>query len=187
MPNHKGIDFLYNKIKENQIYHQITPKKTLQKGKMGLSLYNNKSNSSINNSKYQNINNILERNKLISNYTMINNENNPQGKMSKKILLTKQEIIYKNNNKIINENKPNIKNEAKNEEENYNIKYKKNNYTNRQNNPKNTGQRFISKNYYGYDDRYNLEGAINNHSYFESIYSRKKRDQKDISHDKILK
>ena len=30
-----------------------------------------------------------------------------------------------------------------------------------------------SKNYYGYDDRHNLEDTINNHSYFESLYSNK--------------
>ena len=30
-----------------------------------------------------------------------------------------------------------------------------------------------SKNYYGYEDKQNLEDTINNHSYFESIHSKK--------------
>ena len=31
-----------------------------------------------------------------------------------------------------------------------------------------------SKNYYGYEDKQNLEDTINNHSYFESVHSKKK-------------
>ena len=30
-----------------------------------------------------------------------------------------------------------------------------------------------SKNYYGYDDRHNLEDTINNHAYYESLYYKK--------------
>jgi hypothetical protein len=114
---------------------------------------------------------------------MINNKNVPQAEISKKILLTEQEVIY-NNNKI-EENK-NIKREA-NEEENYkNKKYTKinNNNTNNQISKRISDKNFKSKNYYGYDDVNNVEGAINNHSYFESVYSRKNELQKNLSIDK---
>ena len=40
------------------------------------------------------------------------------------------------------------------------------------------------KNYYGYDS-YNMEGCINNHSYYVSVYSRKKDIQKNNSLNKI--
>jgi hypothetical protein len=31
-----------------------------------------------------------------------------------------------------------------------------------------------TKNYYGYEDKQNLEDIINNHSYYESVHSKKK-------------
>ena len=115
---------------------------------------------------------------------MIDNKNSPQGEISKKVLLTEQEVIH--NNKIIEENK-NIKKEG-NEEENYkNKKYTKinnNANVNNQISKRISDKNFKSKNYYGYDDVNNIEGAINNHSYFESVYSNKKGQQKNISIDK---
>ena len=39
------------------------------------------------------------------------------------------------------------------------------------------------KNYYGYDERHNLEDTINNHAYFESVHSKKKLSNR--SFDKI--
>ena len=33
-----------------------------------------------------------------------------------------------------------------------------------------------TKNYYGYDDRHNLEDTINNHSYYESLHSNKRKE-----------
>ena len=44
---------------------------------------------------------------------------------------------------------------------------------------------FKAKNYYGYDERHNLEGPINNHSYYVSVYSKKNINQKNLSTDKI--
>ena len=41
------------------------------------------------------------------------------------------------------------------------------------------------KNYYGYDERHNLEGLINNHSYYVSVYSRKKVNKQSQSKEKI--
>ena len=43
---------------------------------------------------------------------------------------------------------------------------------------------FKTKKYYGYDS-YNMEGTINNHSYYESVYSKKKGEQKNHSFGKI--
>ncbi len=40
------------------------------------------------------------------------------------------------------------------------------------------------KNYYGYDERHPLEGTINNHSTFVSIYSRKIINHSNHSRDK---
>ena len=42
-----------------------------------------------------------------------------------------------------------------------------------------------TKNYDGFDERHNLEGTINNHSYYVSVYSKKKINQKNLSTDKI--
>jgi hypothetical protein len=116
---------------------------------------------------------------------MMSDKNVSQGEKSKKILLTEEEVIY--NNIMIEKNK-NLKKEG-NEEENYkNKKYNKinnNANANSQISKRISDKNFKSKNYYGYDDVNNVEGAINNHSYFESVYSRKKVLQKNISKDKI--
>ena len=189
-PNHKVIEYFHNNINkpnENQTYHQITPNKVIQNKKIDININNNmkKNNYSVYNkiNNYPNLNNILERNKIINNCKLMNNKNIPQGEISKKILLTQQEVIYNNN--IIEENKY-IKKEG-NEEENFkNKKYSK--FINSANNqiPKRTSDKnFKSKNYYGYDEVNNIEGAINNHSYFESVYSRKKDHQKKLSIDKV--
>jgi len=188
-PNHKVLEYFHNNINKpnvNQTYYQITPKKVIQNKRIDVTISNNnnKNNYSVYNkiNNYPNLNNILERNKIINNCKMTNNKNVPQGEISKKIILTKQEVIYNNN--MIEENK-NIKKEG-NEEENYkNKKYTKiNNNVNSQITKRTSDKNFKSKNYYGYDDVNNIEGAINNHSYFESVYSRKKGPQKNLSIDK---
>ena len=147
---------------------------------------NNKNSYSVYNkiNNYPHLNDIIERNKIINNCKMINSKNVPQGEISKKILLT-EEVIYKNK---MNEENKNIKKEG-NEEENYkNKKYTKiinngNGNSNSQISKRISDKNFKSKNYYGYDEVNNIEGAINNHSYFESVYS-KKGQQKNISIDK---
>ena len=180
MPYHKRIDYLNKKINENKIYNENIPSKAIIKSEMDLSLNIYKSNCIINiNNKNSKIDNILKRNKFINNY--INNENISHGELGSKILLLNQEMINQNSNKIINENKQNKK---KIEDENLIKSYKIINYSNKQI-PKNSRKNFMLKNYYGYDNRSHLERGINNHSYFESIYSRKKIDRKNISTDKI--
>ena len=186
-PNHKVLEYFHNNMNnpnENQTYHQITPTKVIQNKKLDLTVNNNnKTNYSINNNinNYHN-NNILEKNNFINNCKMMSDKNIPKGEKSKKILLTEQEDIYNNN--LIEKNK-NIKKD--NEEENYkNKKYSKiNSNPNNQISKRKSDKNFKSKNYYGYDEANNMEGAINNHSYFESVYTRKKGLQKNISIDKI--
>ena len=186
-PNHKVLEYFHNNMNnpnENQTYHQITPTKVIQNKKLDLTVNNNnKTNYSINNNinNYHN-NNILEKNNFINNCKMMTDKNIPKGEKSKKILLTEQEDIYNNN--LIEKNK-NIKKD--NEEENYkNKKYSKiNSNPNNQISKRKSDKNFKSKNYYGYDEANNMEGAINNHSYFESVYTRKKGLQKNISIDKI--
>ena len=186
-PNHKVLEYFHNnmnKPNENQNYHQKTPTKVIQNKKIDISINNNnKTNYSINNKINNYYNNNLERNNFINNCKMMSDKNVPQEEKTKKILLTEKEVIYNNN--MIQKNK-NIKNEG-NEEENYkNRKYNKiNNNINKQISKRTSDKHFIPKNYYGYDEVNNMEGAINNHSYFESVYSRKKGLQKIISIDKI--
>ena len=47
---------------------------------------------------------------------------------------------------------------------------KKKNYDIKKNNQRD----YRNKRYYGYDDRHNLEGPINNHSVYVSVYTKKK-------------
>ena len=186
-PNHKVIEYFHNNINnsnENQVYHRNTPKKIIQNKKIDITVNNNnnKTNYSINNKINNYHNNILERNNLINNSKMTSDKNVLQGEKSKK-LLTEQEVIYNNN--MIDKNK-NIKKEANEEENLKNKKYNKiNNNANNQISKRISGKNLKAKNYYGYDEANNVEGAINNHSYFESVYSRKKGLQKNISIDKI--
>ena len=188
MPNHKVLEYFHNnmnKPNENQIYHQKTPTKVIKNKKIDITVNNNnnKTNYSINNEINNYHNNILEKNNFINNCKLMSDKNIPQGEKSKKILITEQEVIYNNN---LIENNKNIKKEA-NEEENYkNKKYNKiSSNANNQIYKRKSDKNFKSKNYYGYDEANIVEGAINNHSYFESVYSRKKGLQKNISRDKI--
>lgn len=49
-----------------------------------------------------------------------------------------------------------------------------NNNSNNKKDVKNSYQKeIINKRYYRYDDRHNLEGTVNNHSVYASVYSKK--------------
>ena len=180
-PNSKIREFFFNRNKVNSLYQQISPKKPLQKKKIDININDNQ-NFSINNN--HNINKIMEKNKFI---TMMNIDNKIQNDFSKKILLTEEDNIMPNKN-IIQHNKPTIKKAKFNTniiEDKFNIKYNKKNSGNiKKQNNKITNNEFKVKNYYGYDERHNLEGPINNHSYFVSVYSRKKVE-KSKSREKI--
>ena len=164
-PNSKSREFFFNRNKVNSLYQQISPKKPLQKKKIDININDNQ-NFSINHN--HNINKIMEKNKFI---TMMNIDNKIQNDFSKKKLLTEEDNIMPNKN-VIQHIKPTIK-KAK---FNTNIIEKQNN--------KISNNEFKVKNYYGYDERHNLEGPINNHSYFVSVYSRKKVE-KSKSREKI--
>ena len=105
------------------------------------------------------------------------------------IILNKNRKVIKINNdnkkeKIVtdeNDNGLNNRNCRKNIEKNnreilidINVNKKFNKYRNIQMNQNKT------KRYYGYDDRHNLEDTINNHSYYESLYSNKRTVKNNI-------
>ena len=163
-----------NKTKENlnHFHHEIVPQKNTLRRKIELPLNNNTFNYTLNKniSSYTNVNSIIERNKYLNNCKNINsNEEN------------KDKVIQKDkvNDNTIEENKS--VNSSINFNSNTNIIL---NDTNNQIGKKITESSFKTKKYYGYDS-YNLEGAINNHSYYESVYSKKKGVQKNHSFGKI--
>ena len=180
-PNSKSREFFFNRNKVNSLYQQISPKKPLQKKKIDININDNQ-NFSINHN--HNINKIMEKNKFI---TMMNIDNKIQNDFSKKILLTEEDNIMPNKN-VIQHIKPTIKKAKFNTniiEDKSNNKYNKKNSGNiKKQNNKISNNEFKVKNYYGYDERHNLEGPINNHSYFVSVYSRKKVE-KSKSREKI--
>ena len=188
--NFKEREYIFKQNKENPIYNQITPKKSLPKKKINLNS-NDKVNYSIN--KYPIKNNITEANKYNA---LTNKENNAQKEVSKNIISAQTDINSnnKNINQPINQTSKRSSLKKNNNEENSNKKYNKNSYINtttvNNNNNNQTLKKindkgFKNKNYYGYDERHNLEGTINNHSYYVSVYSRKKINQKNNSIDKI--
>ena len=199
-----------NKSKENEIqsFQGNIPQVYSQRKNIDLSININKYDYSFNNknNNFHNVNNILEKNKS-KNKTIINGKENReniksivQSELPQKILLTESQILSKkekakNNNIKIDINDLFAKNKSIikiSEGEQYSRKNVKNNYNgiikNNNNNQiikKVTKDKVIKpKNYYGYDS-YNIEGCINNHSYFVSVHSRKKDIQKNMSLNKI--
>jgi len=194
--NQKNIKYDEN---QNQNIQGITPKNYKRKIDLSLNMNENNTSFSNKNSNYNNLKNIMERNKSLNNYIIINgNRENPglifKAEQPKKILLTESEIINNkfrakkgkkvNANTSINSsalhNRPNIKIS----DGNYDKKYIKNgNIINININGINNNIQVnnkISKDlsskpklYYGYN-AYNMEGDIINHSYLESLYSKKK-------------
>ena len=168
-PNSKAKNIFYEKNNGSTIYNQSLANIALPKKKMDISLNDNK-NFSINNSK--NMNTVL-RNKYS---TMINKENKKNVAFSKIILSeedNKKNVVQQKNitNKKVIINAVNSgDNKSKGNFNNKNKSFKKM-----------AIQKFKIKNYYGYDERHNLEGPINNHSYFVSVYSRKKVNENNNS------
>ena len=193
--NQKFSGFSYNKNNNkanenlNHVLHEIVPQKNSLRRKIELPLSNNKYKYSLNKniSSYTNVNSIIERNKYLNNCNNINsNEEN------------KDKVIQKDkvNDNTVEENKKNIKKIPVGEGENIKRYIKSNNNCsvsssiNINNNDSNNqigkkiSESFKTKKYYAYDS-YNLEGTINNHSYYESVYSKKKGEQKNHSFGKI--
>jgi len=161
------INIDINKINKNNNKNEIT---------------NNNSNQN-NNSKFhysiRNFNNVENNLPRINykNYSSMNKDNKIKKELSKQNVLTEiKEIEYNesNDNDLIEDNKAstNIKKGAITDEE----KLKK---TQRINNTvvkdmkKSYQKEFKNKKYYGYDDRHNLEGPINNHTTYVSKYIKK--------------
>ena len=167
---------------KNSLINQISPKKTLPNN-----IINNTEIKNINNNntsttnkfhysikKFDNIDNILERNKYL-NHSSMNREKIINKDLSKKNMLAEiKEIEYNesNDNDIIEEEKALTKNGAFIDEEK--IIKRPNSNTHQIKDIKKANQKeFKTKRYYGYDDRHNLEGTINNHSVYVSVYSKK--------------
>ena len=106
----------------------------------------------------------MTENNIKPNYIILNKaRKNPE----KYMIENKEKIMTEKNNYYLNSRNIKEKPKQNNNREilidiNLSRKYK--------NNQLNQNK---SKNYYGYDDRHNLEDTINNHSYFESLYSNK--------------
>jgi len=198
---------IFKKSNENQIQadQEITPQVYIQRKNIDLSINTNKYDYSISNknSNFHNINNILERNKSVNNTIINGNEKREninsivQSELPEKILLTESQILRKkekakNNNIKIDINGLFAKNKSSikiSEGEQYCRKNTQNNHNGINNSnqiikkvTKNKGIK--PKNYYGYDS-YNIEGCINNHSYYVSVHSKKKDIQKNMSLNKI--
>ena len=182
----KNREIFYNNNKQNQnsSYQQIIPNKTIPKNKIDMNVNDNKNYSTNNNQKNYKI---LEKRNFSKNTNM---ENDIKNDLSTKVLLIKVDNIM-TNKKVIHPIKPTNKKsiiDSNNAEENNAIKYNKNNSNTNtkvknQNEKKYNNTEFKIKDYYGYDERHNLEGPINNHSYYISVYSKKKVNQNSHSNE----
>ena len=136
----------------NHIFNKISPKKS------GLNC--NKFHYSV--KKFDNMENDLEKKKKFS-HVLINKDKLIKKDISKNNLLTeKKDLNFSQNNAAIKDNKINMPQQQNvniNKTKDYKLAAKK---------------ETINKRYYGFDDRHNLEGnVINNHTYYESVYSKK--------------
>jgi hypothetical protein len=122
--------------------------------------------------------NTENNNKLENNNNKRNNK--PKNDLVERKLLTDDEGNYRNSNYPNQMDKISKMNNEQNKEIiiNNNKKFKTNKIPSsiyyKSNKP---------KNYYGYDERHNLEDTINNHAYFESVHSKKKIN--NLSFDKV--
>ena len=136
----------------NHIFNKISPKKS--------GLNGNKFHYSV--KKFDNMENDLEKKKKFS-HVLINEDKRIKKDISKNNLLTeKKDLNFSQNNAAIKDNKINMPQQQNvniNKTKDYKLEAKK---------------ETINKRYYGFDDRHNLEGnVINNHTYYESVYSKK--------------
>ena len=169
----------------NQGSQQDTPQKPPQKKIFSMHL-NDRFNYSINT--YDNMDNGFNYNNITNNHTSINIGNKTQNDLSKKMILTEKDSNYNGKSLIKPSNQSNIQKpliNSLNKNENGNGNKKFNKFSNNNQSKILFNKGFKGKNYYGYDERHNLEGVINNHSYYVSLYSKKKINQNNYSTDKI--
>ena len=153
----------YEQNYETQNIQEISQNKTLKKNSnLNLSQKHNGNNNDNNKITKYNINNTRNekqnnKNILSEPKLLTDDENNIRNKViNRKKLLPNKEILITEN-----------KNSNKNNKLSSNIYIKEN-----------------PKNYYGYDERHNLEDTIDNHAYFESVHSKKKVS--NLAIDKVI-
>ena len=153
----------YEQNYETQNIQEISQNKTLKKNSnLNLSQKHNGNNNDNNKITKYNINNTRNekqnnKNILSEPKLLTDDENNMRNKViNRKKLLPNKEILITEN-----------KNSNKNNKLSSNIYIKEN-----------------PKNYYGYDERHNLEDTIDNHAYFESVHSKKKVS--NLAIDKVI-
>ena len=179
----------------NNIINKISPIKTVQNNKINIDInkinkndnnneiINNNTTNQNNNSKFHysirnfnNVENNLPKNNY-KNYSLINKDNKIKKELSKQNMLTEiKELEYNesNDNDLIEDNKTsiNLKKGAITDEEKLKKTQRINN-TGIKDMKKSYQKEFKNKKYYGYDDRHNLEGTINNHSIYYSVHTTK--------------
>ena len=179
----------------NNIINKISPIKTVQNSKINIDInkinkndnnneiINNNTTNQNNNSKFHysirnfnNVENNLPKNNY-KNYSLINKDNKIKKELSKQNMLTEiKELEYNesNDNDLIEDNKTsiNLKKGAITDEEKLKKTQRINN-TGIKDMKKSYQKEFKNKKYYGYDDRHNLEGTINNHTTYVSKYTKK--------------
>ena len=179
----------------NNIINKISPIKTVQNNKINIDInkinkndnnneiINNNTTSQNNNSKFhysiRNFNNTENKSSQnnYKNYSLNNKDNKIKKELSNKNMLTEiKELEYNesNDNDLIEDNKTsiNLKKGAITDEEKLKKTQRINN-TGIKDMKKSYQKEFKNKKYYGYDDRHNLEGTINNHTTYVSKYTKK--------------
>ena len=159
-PNIRGRNYCFQK-KEYTLCNDIsTPRINFTQKKEETKSNENKQKLQNN---FKNLNNYIEKKRFSNTITSMGNTT--RNDLTKKILSPQdQNILYKSNKNImqtINPTNKKIYDENNNRAKNIKtcLPIKKSNG--------------IIKTYYGYDERHTLEGSINNHTTYVSVYSRK--------------
>ena len=155
--NVKEIKLQKSCDRKNEAPSQIIPKMKITKRKSNINNTNLSKNFGIEKRVSENLEGSTLNNTL--NDKKIKNEN------SEPTILTDDEVNFKNNCSLSNKLRISQIKATTND-----IQKNKNSALTKASD--NKGSK--SKNYYGYEDKQNLEDTINNHSYFESVHSKKK-------------
>ena len=155
--NVKEIKLQKSCDRKNEAPSQIIPKMKITKRKSNINNTNLSKNFGIEKRVSENLEGSTLNNTL--NDKKIKNEN------SEPTILTDDEVNFKNKCNLSNKLRISQIKATTND-----IQKNKNNALTKASD--NKGSK--SKNYYGYEDKQNLEDTINNHSYFESVHSKKK-------------
>ena len=155
--NVKEIKLKKSCDRKNEPPSQIIPKMRITKRKSNIN--NNNSNKNFG------IEKIVSENLEGSTLNNTLNDKKLKTENLEPIILTDEEVNFKKNCNLSNKLRT-----SQNKAITSDIQKNKNSALKKP--PDNKGNK--SKNYYGYEDKQNLEDTINNHSYFESVHSKKK-------------